>query len=282
MIGLGSNRLTVCRRGGMSVTQAGRGGMEWLAGGRMPSWASPYSAQATAALLAQFPTQWPTIRDYGVAHPEIVPYVNANPLCAAIWCCYVQDGLVFQMDCNYECTAAKWKDVRSAIEFIGTGMSLVDGVPQFGSGYYSSNDGTRHSYNTCTIEVVFKPSANISGYTFLYSESDAGRIAMTFGGQGLMCNAISADNCFGLSAYANTLYSVSAANTQAYANETALSKRVWGDSWSSRSGKWIGVRDGSAAKFNGKIYSIRIYNRLLTEQEILANQAIDLQRWQPS
>ena len=79
MIGLGSNRLTVCRRGGMSVTQAGRGGMEWL-GVRVPSWASPYSAQATAALKAQFPTQWPTIRDYGVSHPEIVPYVNANPL----------------------------------------------------------------------------------------------------------------------------------------------------------------------------------------------------------
>ena len=77
MIGLGSNRLTIARRGGMSVTQAGRGGMEWLAGGRMPSWASPYSAQATAALKAQFPTQWPTIRDYGFSHPEIVSYMNA-------------------------------------------------------------------------------------------------------------------------------------------------------------------------------------------------------------
>ena len=77
MIGFGSNRLTIARRGGMSVTQAGRGGMEWLAGGRVPSWASPYSAQATAALKAQFPTQWPTIRDYGFAHPEIVGYMNA-------------------------------------------------------------------------------------------------------------------------------------------------------------------------------------------------------------
>lgn len=77
MIGLGSNRLTVCRRGGMSVTQAGKGGMEWLAGGRMPRWSSPYSDQATAALRAQFPTQWATIRDYGFAHPEIVGYMNA-------------------------------------------------------------------------------------------------------------------------------------------------------------------------------------------------------------
>ena len=76
MIGLGSNRLTVCRRGGMSVTQAGKGGMEWLAGGRGPSWSSPYSAQATAALKAQFPTQWPTIRDYGFAHPEYINTLN--------------------------------------------------------------------------------------------------------------------------------------------------------------------------------------------------------------
>lgn len=79
MIGLGSNRLSVCRRGGMSVTQAGRGGMEWL-GVRYPSWATPYSAQATAALLAQFPTQWPTIRDYGFAHPALVPFINEDPM----------------------------------------------------------------------------------------------------------------------------------------------------------------------------------------------------------
>ena len=77
MIGLGSNRLTVCRRGGMSVTQAGRGGMEWL-GVRDPIWASPYSAQATAALKDAFTAaQWQTIKAYGFAHPEIVGYMNA-------------------------------------------------------------------------------------------------------------------------------------------------------------------------------------------------------------
>ena len=80
MIGFGSNRLTIARRGGMSVTQAGRGGMEWLAGGRYPDWATPYSAQATAALKAQFPTQWPTIRDYGFAHPALVPFINEDPM----------------------------------------------------------------------------------------------------------------------------------------------------------------------------------------------------------
>lgn len=82
MIGLGSNRLSVCRRGGMSVTQAGRGGMEWL-GVRYPLWAQwwlPYSRQAGEALKAQFPTQWPTIRDYGFAHPALVPFINEDPM----------------------------------------------------------------------------------------------------------------------------------------------------------------------------------------------------------
>ena len=81
MIGLGSNRLTCCRRGGMAITQAGRGGMEWLAGGRMPSWATPYSAQATAALKDAFTAaQWVTIRDYGFAHPSLVPFINEDPM----------------------------------------------------------------------------------------------------------------------------------------------------------------------------------------------------------
>ena len=49
----------------------------------MPSWSQwwlPYSRQAGEALKAQFPTQWPTIRDYGWQHPEIVPYVNQYPI----------------------------------------------------------------------------------------------------------------------------------------------------------------------------------------------------------
>ena len=80
MIGLGSNRLTVCRRGGMSVTQAGKGGMEWL-GVRDPIWASPYSAQATAALKDAFTAaQWQTIKAYGFAHPALVPFINEDPM----------------------------------------------------------------------------------------------------------------------------------------------------------------------------------------------------------
>ena len=67
-------RETIRRRGGLELTSRVVGGL-WVVGERTQT--SPYNAAATAALKAQFPTQWPTIRDYGYAHPEIVGYMNA-------------------------------------------------------------------------------------------------------------------------------------------------------------------------------------------------------------
>ena len=140
MIGLGSNRLTVCRRGGMSVTQAGRGGMEWLAGGRKPSWASPYSAAATAALKAQFPTQWPTIKAYGFAHPEIVGYMNA----------YAPEDA---------------KIAYSLVEGIGTRWLVGDGTGRF-------DLGTPITYED-KMDIVFSPGNITDRFIGLWGASDS-------------------------------------------------------------------------------------------------------------
>ena len=77
MIRLDGNSLAAFRGAGVAGTVQSVAGCELFGAARMPSWASPYSAAATAALKAQFPTQWPTIRDYGFSHPEIVGYMNA-------------------------------------------------------------------------------------------------------------------------------------------------------------------------------------------------------------
>ena len=77
MIRLDGNSLAAFRGAGVAGTVQSVAGCELFGAARIPSWASPYSAAATAALKAQFPTQWPTIRDYGFAHPEIVGYMNA-------------------------------------------------------------------------------------------------------------------------------------------------------------------------------------------------------------
>ena len=273
-------RETIRRRGGLELTSRVVGGL-WVVGQRTKT--SPYNAAATAALMAAFPTQWPTIRDYGWQHPEIVPYVNANPLCAAIWCCYVQDGLVFQMDCNYECTAAKWKDVRSTIEFNGSGVTLVDGVPSFnGSASYLRSGGSNHAASSHTIEIVFNPTE--IGYTHIYSEGDQGAVIASYLGNGSFINSMgSGPIAWNNTAQMNAITTISAAGSaRAYANITALASKGVGDYWSSGGTCRIGARATGTNGFKGKIYAIRIYNRLLTEQEILANQAIDLQRWQAS
>ena len=144
MIGLGSNRLTVCRRGGMSVTQAGRGGMEWLAGGRAPLWSSPYSAQATAALYAQFPTQWPTIRDYGFAHPEIVGYMNA----------YAPEDA---------------KIAYSLVEGIGRRYIYGDGTAYIDTGALWNVDGDVYKMKVTNMKANFiRPATGIQGYDGSY------------------------------------------------------------------------------------------------------------------
>ena len=73
-------RETIRRRGGLELTSRVVGGL-WVVGERtVPEKPSPYNAAATAALKAAFPTQWPTIRDYGFAHPALVPFINEDPM----------------------------------------------------------------------------------------------------------------------------------------------------------------------------------------------------------
>ena len=153
MIGLGSNRLTVCRRGGMSVTQAGRGGMEWLAGDGLRG-RSPYSAQATAALKAQFPTQWPTIRDYGF-DPANAAYINAINLFAP------EDPLI----------------MYSLIPSLGKVRWLNNG----GGGYINSG---LIPNSTTNIELIYKMSSfgGIVGSGQQYNTTDS-MIVITYSGQ---------------------------------------------------------------------------------------------------
>ena len=49
-------------------------------GGRCYYKDSPYSLAATQALKAAFPQYWTAIRDYGVAHPQLVPFINEDPM----------------------------------------------------------------------------------------------------------------------------------------------------------------------------------------------------------
>lgn len=49
-------------------------------GGRCYYKDSPYSLAATQALKAAFPQYWTAIRNYGYAHPQLVPFINEDPM----------------------------------------------------------------------------------------------------------------------------------------------------------------------------------------------------------
>ena len=288
MIGLGSNRLTVCRRGGMSVTQAGRGGMEWLAGnGKRRE--SPYSAQATAALKDAYPDLWTTLRDFGFRNPDKVPFINQYPLVAPY---LLADGLAFMVDCQYECSAALWKDLIGEVEFAGTNVSLTDGVPTFGGSAYYQGEEIYHDPDNTTIEVVFYNQVS-SGWKALYFENSksSSRIKRAVGFErdngeyiAFGCGTANRNNpTFTIPLNDLVRLSISGTNILAVQNgvkSTSTRSDYFGKN--DLANTFIGTRDKSGYNFVGKIYAIRIYNRLLTEQEILANQAIDLQRWQAS
>ena len=146
-------RETIRRRGGLELTSRVVGGL-WVVGERtVPEKPSPYNAAATAALKDAFPTQWPTIRDYGYRHPEIVPYVNANPLRWAISILYGGDHLqelfsTYQM-CEYiEATGSQY--INSGIyptQETGFDIDYVMKNPVSTSGF-GTLIGCRHGWNT--------------------------------------------------------------------------------------------------------------------------------------
>ena len=272
MIRLDGNSLAAFRGAGVAGTVQSVAGCELFGEARGTS---PYSAAATRAIKQAYPDLWNTLKQFGFDNPDKVPFINQYPLVAPY---LLADGLAFMVDCQYECTTSKWKDLVSAIEFASNGsVSLQSGVPYFnGSAWYNNANNLPYAYNTCTIEVVF--TREKTGRANLLDNNSAGKIGFLFYSyyQGVGSNSQSSTR-FVARDTLGAFTRVSIANTVGYQDGVAMTTQgtdYWG---ASSSGTTIG---GGREKWQGKIYAIRIYNRLLTEQEILANQAIDLQRWQ--
>ena len=291
-------RETIRRRGGLELTSRVVGGL-WVVGQRtVPEKPSPYNAAATAALKAAFPDLWNTLMRFGFDNPDKVPFINQYPLVAPY---LLVDGLAFMVDCQYECSAALWKDLIGAVEFAGSNIELTDGVPTLNgtSSYMYANFNPDWYYYDKTIEIVFecgKSASQVlfsSGYTKTATNNQEHPIAVMINSQNNRvgnygyANAKEPTTGFkDVSGLMNELNTISMARIDGWRNsEEMLKYNNYVDfSQNANTGSYIGCRNiGSRSLYyQGKIYAIRIYNRLLTEQEILANQAIDLQRWQAS
>lgn len=271
---IGNRNITLGVLGGTLITAA------CYSGGEVFGY-SPYDAATTRYLMATYPGHWQAIRNFGFDNPSAVPFINANPEAFHAFMDYVQDGLVFQLDHTIMCSAAQWTDRIGNVAFVGQNVQLQDGVPYFNgsNAFYRADSLLSWSPATHTIEVIYiREVANtryiITGGTnsYMIGWYNNGYVMVSNG-----AGSKSYPNQEPIGTFATMYYAANPANC--YINKVKQTSWRGSDYWDSADTKsCIGSRGGSSC-WQGKIFAIRIYNRLLTEQEILQNQAADLARW---
>lgn len=193
---------------------------------------------------------------------------------------YIADGLAFQL-CGEDATSTNWIDRIGKKEFILSNCTLgnkcvcFNGTNSFGqSGVFGWNA------DTSTIEIVFKQN-NANNFQLMFISPTANTIA--FGAvSGKSCIWVSNNNThsYPTITYNDKIKTVSINANLSYYNLNSVSKGGI-DYWSNNgSHTYIGCRkEPNQDFFNGNIYQIRIYNRLLSAKEILYNQNIDFNKY---
>lgn len=192
---------------------------------------------------------------------------------------YVQNGLVLMLDgIEQGNEAGKWKDLVNGLVFTPTGGVTFEEncIALDGTGRLGNNSFVTPLSNDGTIELVFEKTST-SGMIFVPTGGSQ-KIAAGFFNSGFDWSiygskprypqinkgsvSVNNDRC---------LYDgiAQASNGNDYISSTTTTTSL------------IGCRyNGSYTYyFTGKIYCIRIYNRKLTEAEVLQNQEIDYKRF---
>lgn len=195
---------------------------------------------------------------------------------------YVQSGLILHLDAKVVGnTSNAWTSLVGDYVFTNYGAVFnedhvyFDGVDD----YLSNTSFVPPSSGTGTIEIVYEADSEKYGST-----------AMT-----LFAGKTSSGLCYYLSSVANVywsigatqrmtprttsaLASVSISNARKYENGTVITNTSSNFLGGLASTNYIGKRS-SGNPFKGKIFSIRIYNRQLTEEEVFQNLAEDNTRF---
>lgn len=192
---------------------------------------------------------------------------------------YITDGLIFRLDgIDIGSDPSAWTDLVGNIKFTpnnvtrGTNCFIFDGSSSYMVGdkkvpLVATND-------TYTIEIVM--SVSKTGTNYIFNGGTGTDIHFVDNGQ-LTIRASSN------TAYSNSNNSIlstySINHSSGYKNKVALSQ-VGTDYWSDGGVTNAFIGGGTPGRrFGGSIYAIRIYNRILTQEEVLLNQQSDILRF---
>lgn len=198
---------------------------------------------------------------------------------------YVTDGLIFHLDgINKGQTPGSWTDLVGGISFTNNNCNFLDNCVEFPSGvwgYLTSNAQFSQSFASGTIEIVYDGDIS-GGNRFLFYPRERGNLMVAYAkslnafvmGCGINTTIYTPRTTTGVSRLSmTTAYGIQ--------NLESLSKAGVGFFSDIDTNIYIGRRSTSTASlaFVGKIYSIRIYNRQLSEIEMKKNQVYDQNRF---
>ena len=220
----------------------------------------------------------------------------AGAACAATSASYVQRGLIAQWDGIdnagtgvHDPNATVWKDLKGSLDMTLTskGRWMPRGNALFVSGLGAQGTSAVPAYKT--IEVVYRMAQN--GGRLLFVSGLASRIVAFdpaagipkkiyfSGSESTKRIAWSLDTtaiCSAAAVYSGN----SVANT--YFNGAVTANDTNANTWGTGDGKVsVGNRNAVDTSYNwtGEVYAIRLYDEVLTAEELAANYAIDQERF---
>lgn len=189
---------------------------------------------------------------------------------------YIQDGLVFQLDgIDKGSNDGYWTDLVGGIKF-GFNYGVTenkDNVYFSAQTYLTSDKSISCPYNSCTIEVVCTPCDQ--GIVFMPA-SDGIAFGFYNNHRSIIIRGGHYANMYDITTNGVGAYSVN--RMIGIQNGIILNRSSSLNNWGDLDSKMhIGGRNSGwdKAPFKGNLYSIRIYSRLLTMDEMLFNQHID-------
>lgn len=198
---------------------------------------------------------------------------------------YILKGMVLHLD-GADFDGTQWLDRISSIQFViggGTPVQSGGGVYFNGSAYMYSDTAISSPRASSTIEVVLKVD-NASNYKVVFFQRQREQMAYIINPSNVSYTTSTSDRPTKLKGDITKLYTHSISGSSNYFNGNSMGasgnvkwqnqathNMVIGDYWYNTS--------YHSYKYYGYIYQIRVYNRVLTEEEVLHNASVDIEKY---
>ena len=187
---------------------------------------------------------------------------------------YVQSGLVLHLDGKSGKSGSTWTSVVGSVSFTNNNATFNDDNISFnGSSSYLSNTSFTTPLDTVgTIEICFEKSGSGNGIMYMPATDKALALGI-FNSKAVWTANASKKSVYSVSQNKGI---ISINNDLAIMNGVSMTSSGT-DFWTGRiTTTYIGRRgSGNIYYYSGKIYSIRIYERKLSQEEIIHNQKVD-------